>query len=177
LTFSVTGSRETLMATSAGIVQASRQRRCARRLADGAAFVTGVVLLTPVLERSRASAGAAGTTAAGRRRGFTGALAEHERDQGGDLLVAPDRMTERQVVVDLVAVPPALPEPLDVARLFEIGHDPLHRTLGDADEIGDVAHAHLRLPGDAEEHVGVVGEERPGRLRRRRRPGRGAAPS
>ena len=46
---------------------------------------------------------------------------------------------------------------------LEVAHDLHRRAFGDADEIGDVADAQVRSAGDREEHVGVVGEERPGR--------------
>jgi len=75
-------------------------------------------------------------------------------------------------------VPAALADPHQVARLLQIGDDALDGSLGDADPLGDLAHPDLGLARQAQEDVGVVGEEGPGRARgggwgRRRLPSRG----
>jgi hypothetical protein len=51
-----------------------------------------------------------------------------------------------------------------VAGLDELGEDPLGRTLGDADALRHLAQADVRRLGEAQEHLGVVGEEGPGLL-------------
>ena len=53
------------------------------------------------------------------------------------------------------------PGALDVAVGDEVGDDRLGRPLGDAHPGGDVTTADLRVGGDADEDVAVVGEERP----------------
>lgn len=60
----------------------------------------------------------------------------------------------------LVSAPVALA--VDVARLDEVGEDPLCRPFGDPDLLSDVAEPDIRGSGDAEENLGVVGEEPPG---------------
>jgi hypothetical protein len=51
--------------------------------------------------------------------------------------------------------------PGDEAGLLEVVQDEVHRPLGDADVLGDLAHEHVPTPVDAEQHVGVVRQERP----------------
>jgi hypothetical protein len=66
------------------------------------------------------------------------------------------------VLVDAVAVAAAVAVALDISRLDEVGEDALCGSLGDPDLLGDVAEPDVWCAGDAEEHLGVVGEEAPG---------------
>ena len=75
-----------------------------------------------------------------------------------------DRVPKRQIGSDLVAIPTTMANPLDVSSFLQLGDDPLNGALGDAYEVSDVAHPHLRLPRNAQEDVRVVGEKGPGRL-------------
>jgi hypothetical protein len=59
----------------------------------------------------------------------------------------------------LVSAPVALS--VDVARLNEVGEDPLRGSFGDPDRLSDVAQPDVRSPGYAEEDLSVVGEEPP----------------
>jgi hypothetical protein len=49
-----------------------------------------------------------------------------------------------------------------VARGLEVAEDQLHRALGDPDGLGDVAQPGVAVTPHDQQHVGVVGEERPG---------------
>jgi hypothetical protein len=60
----------------------------------------------------------------------------------------------------LVSAPVALS--VDVARLNEVGEDPLRGSFGDPDLLSDLAEPDVRSSGDAEEDLSVVGEEPPG---------------
>lgn len=75
-----------------------------------------------------------------------------------------DRVPKRKIGSHLVAIPTTMANPLDVPSFLQLGDDPLNGALGDAYEVSDVAHPHLRLPRNAQEDVRVVGEKRPGRL-------------
>ena len=70
-------------------------------------------------------------------------------------------MPHRSVGHDVVAVPTTLSVARQAACCFEIFHDPLHGALGDSDLIGKIAQPQLRVTSKADQHVAVVGEERP----------------
>jgi hypothetical protein len=93
---------------------------------------------------------------------------ENERNQRRNLLVLLDRVPEWLVRPDVVAVATADAPPLEVAALLKVEHDALHGALGNPDEGGHVAHPDLRLARQAQQHVRVIGQKRPGRLRRSR---------
>jgi hypothetical protein len=65
----------------------------------------------------------------------------------------------------LVGVAPAHPVPVQVPGLLEVVEHQLHHALGDADLLGHLANASVRLPAQAQQHVGVVGEEGPAAVR------------
>jgi hypothetical protein len=95
-----------------------------------------------------------------------------EVDQGLHRPVRLDRMAHGALAGDFVFVLSARPVPDQVAPLLEVGDDALDGTLGDSDALGDVAEAQLRVPGEAQKYMGMVGEERPpdGLARRRHGP-------
>ena len=64
--------------------------------------------------------------------------------------------------LDLIPVPPALFGLDQVARLSEVGHDPMGSALGDAQAGRNVAQAHVGVVGDAQQRPSVVGQEIPG---------------
>lgn len=70
---------------------------------------------------------------------------------------------ERFRVVDLVdgATSPTLTG--HIAVLGELADDALYRALGEADLDSDISHANLGISREAEEDVGVVGDEGPTR--------------
>ena len=65
-------------------------------------------------------------------------------------------------VVDGVVVASSDADFLDVSGFDQVGEDALGCTLGDADAFGDVAESDVVCLGEAEEDLGVVGEEGPG---------------
>jgi hypothetical protein len=58
-------------------------------------------------------------------------------------------------------IAPAHSPALDEACLDEVRDDSLRGTLGDPDRLGHVAKTHVSVTSDAEEHLGVVGDEPP----------------
>lgn len=67
----------------------------------------------------------------------------------------------RRLVVDQITVPPSLAFSLDEAGLDEISQDFLCGSFGDPDLVGDVAEANVPVAGEAEQHLGVIGDELP----------------
>jgi hypothetical protein len=70
-------------------------------------------------------------------------------------------VAQRQRAVDLVAVLPALPAPSHVSRLLEIGEHAIRRALGDLDRVCDLYDASVGVGGDSQQHLCMVGDERP----------------
>ena len=68
--------------------------------------------------------------------------------------------------LDLVAVPPPVARAREVARVLELDDDALHGALGDPYLLGDVPDPAIRIPGDAQEDVRVIGQEGPRNLGR-----------
>jgi hypothetical protein len=66
---------------------------------------------------------------------------------------------DRQVQAHRVGVAPSLPDAGHVARIGQVGDDPLRGTLGDADRRADLADTDLRIVGDAQQSQSVIGEE------------------
>ena len=66
-----------------------------------------------------------------------------------------------QLGVDLILV--AAPDALtsDVAGGAELGDDPVRGALGDPHLVADLAYAHSRVIRDADQNLGVVGQELP----------------
>jgi AcrR family transcriptional regulator len=85
-----------------------------------------------------------------------------------DRPLPPDGLSHRQVSLDLVAIPAAVPVLHDVAGLGQVRDDAVGGALGDAERGGDVAQAHAGVVGDAYQDLGMVGEEAP--LRHERQP-------
>src|SRR5579864_6933175 len=87
-------------------------------------------------------------------------LAE-EIEQSADLLADLQGMTHRLFAVDVVAIAPADPVPVDVAGVDEVTDDPLCGPLRDSDRLRNVAHPDVRVTSKAEKHLAVVRQERP----------------
>src|SRR5579884_2566105 len=82
--------------------------------------------------------------------GATGATvglwqAGEDRQQLADVLLAGDRIGEREVGVDCVLVAPPVSLTRDVASVGELDHDPVRGALGDPDPLADVAQADTRV--------------------------------
>ena len=85
-----------------------------------------------------------------------------ELEEGADFEAALESVAHFDGGVDRVVVSAADAGALDVAGLDEVGDDALGGAFGDADLVGDVSHAGFGVVGDAEQHLGVAGDERPG---------------
>jgi hypothetical protein len=85
------------------------------------------------------------------------------RQQVADLLLARDRIVQRKLGLDGVAVAAALPPARDVAGLDQLDHDPVRGAFGYPDRVTDLAQASVRVGGDAQQDLRVVGQERPAR--------------
>ena len=72
-----------------------------------------------------------------------------------------DRVSQREIPVHAISIAPALSLALQITARLEIGHDPLHRTLGDADAIRRITKPKFRILGQQKENVGVIAEEGP----------------
>jgi hypothetical protein len=87
-------------------------------------------------------------------------LAEHTEDLT-DSVLALERMSQRKVGVKLIAVSSPVAVAVKIAGVNEVGDDPLGGALGDPDACGDVTKPNAGVTGNADQHVGVVGEKRP----------------
>src|ERR1700720_4614196 len=72
-----------------------------------------------------------------------------------------ERMAQRHLGLDLVAVATAMSLAQDIALLNQLGKDFVGTSLGDADRSGDVAQSDAGIVGNAKQDVGVVREEVP----------------
>jgi len=79
----------------------------------------------------------------------------------GDLVVLLEGVAQVESLVDGVVVSPSAALTAKVAVALEVVDDLGSGALGDAHEVGDLPEAEIRCARDGEEHVGVVGEERP----------------
>ena len=97
----------------------------------------------------------------GPRRGLDGIGRVQQFEQVADLVVHLGGMSHLRATVDRIVIAPAHPPALDETCLDEVGDDSLRGTLGDPDRLGHVAKTHVSVTSDAEEHLGVVGDEPP----------------
>ena len=72
-------------------------------------------------------------------------------------------MRERQITLDGVPITPALSFPHDISLLSQLREDSVGPALGNAYRVSDIPDANARVIGDANEDVGVVGQEVPAR--------------
>ena len=84
-----------------------------------------------------------------------------EPDELADGVVAVLRVAERELLVHLVAVPAALPDLRQVARLLEVGDDLCRRPFRDTDGRCDVPQSSGRVASDGFEHMRVIRDESP----------------
>jgi hypothetical protein len=85
-------------------------------------------------------------------------------EEVADLVTELRGMAHFDAAVDRVVVPTAVALAFDESRLDQVGKEALSRAFGDPDMVCDVAQSYGRIAGDAEEHLGVVGDEPPGAL-------------
>ena len=86
-----------------------------------------------------------------------------EFDQLPDRHLGLERVTEVDLGIDVIPVAATDPFVGDAPRRLEVGEDAGDGAGRDADGVGDVALAHLGVLADRDEHMGVVGQERPRR--------------
>lgn len=107
---------------------------------------------------------ATGSPPAGSSRAHGAAPApasEHSQERPGVEIVL-KRVAERLCSADVVVVPPTRPGARQVAALDEIVDDCLHTSLRDSDLTGDVSQPDVGIARDADQHLRVMREERPG---------------
>src|SRR5215210_7484871 len=119
--------------------------------------------------RTRAVSPARRPPRRGRSATSTGSLAATEivafREDGqqiAHLLVSGKRIRQRQVRLDRVAVASPVARARDVAGRAQLVDDPVDGTLGDPDGLADVTQTDLGVMCDADQHLSVIGEKRPG---------------
>jgi hypothetical protein len=66
-----------------------------------------------------------------------------------------------RIAVDDVAVAASHALALDESGVDQVGQDPLRRADGDPDGVRDVTETDVRVAGDAEQDLRVVGDELP----------------
>jgi hypothetical protein len=84
-----------------------------------------------------------------------------ELEEIPDLVVDLRRMAHRCVPIKRVAVTSTFTFLGDISRFYEVRDDPLCGTFRDPHRVGDVPQPHRRVPVQAEEYLGVTGEEVP----------------
>lgn len=87
----------------------------------------------------------------------------HDVDQLADLVSLLDLMTHRAIVMDRVAISSPDLGSLDVASDFELVDQGRYRTIGDANELSQVAQSQVWVAGETDEDVAVIRQERPGK--------------
>jgi hypothetical protein len=90
------------------------------------------------------------------------AVALEEVEEAGDLDSFLCGVAHVCFGVDPVVVSSSLALAVDVASFDEVAEDALGGAFGDSDVVGDVAEPDVRVLGDGEQDLGVVGEECPG---------------
>lgn len=82
-------------------------------------------------------------------------------DERSHRTVILDRVPQWHLAAHLVTVSPPIADLVQVPALIELCHDALNRTLRDPNLARHVPKPHTRCLGNAQEHVGVVRQERP----------------
>ncbi len=97
------------------------------------------------------------------QRGWSARPGQHAQ-QLPDLMGLLKWVPERKAGVQHVAVAAALPGSSHVPGFYQVGHQALGRTLGDANLGSYVPASRAGIAGDAQQHMPVVGQERPCRF-------------
>jgi hypothetical protein len=72
-----------------------------------------------------------------------------------------ERMAKGQLRLDLVDVSPPASLAMHIPLVDELGEDPVSASLGDPHSGGDVSQADARIARDADQDMGMPGEEVP----------------
>jgi EmrB/QacA subfamily drug resistance transporter len=91
-----------------------------------------------------------------------------EGEEVADLASAGERIWQGQVGLDGIAVASAVTLAGDVASGYELDDDAVGGSFGDPDRVAEFAQPDLGVVRDADQHLSVVGEERPGSRSRHR---------
>lgn len=75
--------------------------------------------------------------------------------------MALDRMSEPSILLHAVEILSPKADYVHVSVVFQVRDDTLHRTLGNPDAQGNIAHPHLGIGLHTHEYVGVIREKRP----------------
>ncbi len=86
---------------------------------------------------------------------------DEEPEDVADRAFPADGFRERQLRLDPIAVATPVLVLHDVARIDQVGDDPVGASLGDIDRCGEVPQPYPWIPGDADQDSGMVGEEAP----------------
>jgi hypothetical protein len=86
-------------------------------------------------------------------------LADQDPEQIAHLMLLGQGVGQRQLGLDLVAVPSALPLAHHVALVHQLGDDPVGGALGDPDGGGDVPQPDAGVTSNADQDVRVVGQK------------------
>jgi hypothetical protein len=89
------------------------------------------------------------------------ALADQHLKQIADLTLLGQGVPQRQLCLDLVAVPSALALAHHVSLVDQLGDDPVGGALGDPDGGGDLAQPDARVTSNADQDVRVIGQKVP----------------
>ncbi len=84
-------------------------------------------------------------------------------EQHVDRAVFFDGVPEMLVVDHVIVIASPNAFALNMASIFQVLNDALHSSLGDANSVGNIPEHHLRVLVQTDQHVGVIGEERPPR--------------
>jgi len=96
-----------------------------------------------------------------RRRVSVSLRSGEDCEEVADLLLAGERIGQRQVGLDGVVVAAPVAPARDVAGVGELDDDPVRGAFGDPDRLADLPQADARVMRDAQQYLGVVGEKRP----------------
>lgn len=95
--------------------------------------------------------------------GYRPSEGSEDLDQVSDVLVAGDWIVDREVGVDRVPVATPVPFSRDVPRGGQLDDDPMRSPLGDPHPVTNLSQANAGVVGDADQHLGVIGQKRPAR--------------
>jgi hypothetical protein len=97
-----------------------------------------------------------------RRLRVTGGQGTEGTEQITDRVVFLERVTQRAIGVEAVAVAAPFPPTRDVPGGDEVVEDGLRCAVCDAHRSGDLAHPRLRIPGEEDDRMAVIREKGPG---------------
>jgi hypothetical protein len=86
----------------------------------------------------------------------------HGFDEFPDGVRLLERVAQRLPGIDAVVIPASRALARQHLCLLEIMHNALYSAFRDADFVGDIAQPHMRVAGQADEHVAVVAQQGPG---------------